>query len=176
MSLAEAGGCCRGRHAAAIPVGVPRRIVLPFEAVTDEFRMIANEPFGAAITVDDAPWYEGPVTTVLVGNVSSLFGGLTAFGDARPDDGRLHVGIVTADGVVQWARLLTHAARGAPERSPFVRVTQARQLEVRLDGKVRYELDGGDRGELDRFRVGIEPRALRVRVPRNPTPEGEAVA
>ena len=127
--------------------------------------------FGAEVAIDGAPWFEGQVATILIGNVGSLFGGLTAFVDAEPDDGRLDVGVVTAEGVVQWARTLSSALRGAPERSPFVRMTQARMIEVRADRKVRYELDGGDRGKVKRFEIGIEPLALNVRVPRQPDQE-----
>lgn len=132
-------------------------------------RNLRAEPFEAQITIDGAPWYEGDAATVLVGNVGELFGGLTAFGDARLDDGRLDVGVVTASGAVTWGRVLARAVRGVPEESPFVRVTQARKVKVRLDRKVRYELDGGDRGKVDRLRVGIEPGALRVRVPAETT-------
>ena len=35
---------------------------------------------------------------MLVGNVGSLFGGVTVFDHAHPDDGRLEIGVVTADG------------------------------------------------------------------------------
>jgi diacylglycerol kinase (ATP) len=128
-------------------------------------RNLGAPSFGAEITIDGVPWFEGQVATILVGNVGSLFGGLTAFRDAEPDDGRLDVGIVTAEGAIQWARTLGRALSGAPERSPFVRVTQARTVEARIDRKVRYELDGGDRGKVKRFKAGIEPRALNVRVP-----------
>ena len=73
----------------------------------------AQEPrapsFGAEITIDGVPWFDGQVATILVGNVGSLFGGLTAFRDAEPDDGRLDVGIVTAEGAIQWARTLGRA-------------------------------------------------------------------
>ena len=32
--------------------------------------------------------------------------------------------------------------------SPFVRATKARAVKVKLDRKVRYELDGGDRTKV----------------------------
>jgi diacylglycerol kinase family enzyme len=88
------------------------------------------------------------------------------FPDARPDDGILEVGIVTAEGLVEWARTLARTAVGDPNRSPFVRTTKARSVQVRLDRKVRYELDGGDRSKVKSFKVKVEAGALRVRVPR----------
>ena len=45
-------------------------------------------------------------------------------------------------------------------------MTQARKVRVKLDRKVRYELDGGDRSKVTSFKVDVEPRAVTVRVPR----------
>ena len=90
------------------------------------------------------------------------------FPDARPDDGRLELGVVTAEGVVQWARTLARTVAGDPARSPFVRATKAEAVQVKLDRKVRYELDGGDRTKIKAFEVAVEPGALRLCVPRRP--------
>jgi hypothetical protein len=38
-------------------------------------------------------------------------------------------------------------------------------VEVALDRKVRYELDGGDRSKVKSFKVEVEQRALNVCVP-----------
>jgi diacylglycerol kinase (ATP) len=129
-------------------------------------RSLGEPAFAARIAVDGTPWFEGRVTCVLLGNVGRLFGGVTVFPDARPDDGRLELGVVTAEGLSAWARTLARTAVGDPARSPFVRTTQARRVKVRLDRKVRYELDGGARGKVRSFAAEIEPRALQVCVPR----------
>jgi diacylglycerol kinase family enzyme len=100
-----------------------------------------------------------------VGNVGTATGGLEVFADARPDDGILEVGVVTADGSTQWLRLLSRAARKHAERSPFVQLTRARKVDVRLRKKTMYELDGGSRKAVDRLRFRIKPGALVVRVP-----------
>jgi YegS/Rv2252/BmrU family lipid kinase len=118
------------------------------------------------VTVDGTPWYAGPATCVLVGNVGTTTGGLVVFNDARLDDGVLDLGVVTADGWVRWLRVLARAASHRAERSPFVQMTRAREIEVRLDRKSLYELDGGSRTKVRRLRYGIEPGALVVRVPR----------
>jgi diacylglycerol kinase family enzyme len=76
------------------------------------------------------------------------------------------VGVCTADGLVQWTRTLARTALGDPQKSPFVRTTKAQTVTARLDRKVRYELDGGDRSKVKKFEVGIEPGALSVCVPR----------
>ena len=129
-------------------------------------RNLRAEGFGAAIEVDGSDWYEGRATCILFGNLGDVFGGVRLFPDARPDDGVLELGLVTAEGLVQWTRTLSRTALGDPNRSPFVRTTKAKIVNVELDRKVRYELDGGDRSKVKSFEVEVEAGALSVCVPR----------
>lgn len=124
-----------------------------------------SEPFEAKIKIDGTRWYEGPASCILIGNVGELFGGIEVFADARPDDGALDVGVLTSEGPVQLVRAAARTAVGSAEKSPFVRVTQARKVRVKLDRKVRYELGGGDRKKVKSFKVDIEPEAITVCVP-----------
>jgi diacylglycerol kinase (ATP) len=135
-------------------------------------RNLREDAFEAEIRVDGLDWFDGRATCILLGNVGDLFGGVTVFPDARPDDGQLELGVVTAEGVVQWARTLARTAAGDPTASPFVRATRARKVKVRLDRKVRYELDGGDRTKVKAFKVEVEPGALQLCVPRGPRKGG----
>jgi YegS/Rv2252/BmrU family lipid kinase len=117
------------------------------------------------VKVDGRKWFDGTTTCVLFGNVGKLFGGLTTFPDARPDDGRLELGIVTARGLWQWTRALARTVTRKPERSPFVEITSGRRFSVRFDRAMTYELDGGDRKKTKRLDVEIEPAAVTVCVP-----------
>jgi diacylglycerol kinase (ATP) len=135
-------------------------------------RNLREDAFEAEIRVDGLDWFDGRATCILLGNVGDLFGGVTVFPDARPDDGQLELGVVTAEGVMQWARTLARTAAGDPTASPFVRATRARKVKVRLDRKVRYELDGGDRTKVKAFKVEVEPGALQLCVPRGPRKGG----
>ncbi len=123
------------------------------------------EPFGARIKVDGVTWYTGEATCILTGNVGELFGGIEVFADARPDDGLLEVGVVTAEGALQWGRVIARTVAGSSEQSPFLRVTKAKSVEVKLDRKVGYELDGGDREKVKKFTVEVDPGAVGVCVP-----------
>ena len=123
------------------------------------------KPFKTSIEIDGAPWYKGKATCILVGNVGQLFGGVDAFEDARPDDGKLDVGVVMADGLVEWSRMLARATVGTPSSSPFVQTTKARTVKVNLNRKTLYQLDGGDRERVKAFKAKIEAGALEVRVP-----------
>lgn len=123
------------------------------------------KPFRAKIEVDGADWYKGKASCILLGNVGKLFGGVEAFEDARPDDGKLELGVVTAEGLLEWSRMLARTAAGTASKSPFAQTTKARSVKVKLNRKVLYELDGGDRTKVNAFKVKVEPGAVVVCVP-----------
>ena len=123
------------------------------------------KPFRATIRVDGAHWYRGKASCILVGNVGDLFGGVEVFAGARPDDGLLELGVVTADGLVQWLRTLARTAAGTPDKSPFVQTTKARSVKVKLNRKILYELDGGDRTKTKSLRIKVQPSCVDVCVP-----------
>jgi diacylglycerol kinase (ATP) len=126
---------------------------------------LRSKPFKAKIEVDGAPWYAGAASCILVGNVGRLFGGVEVFQDARPDDGRLELGVVNADGVVDWMRTIARTAAGHPERSPLVQTTTAKKIKVKLNRKVLYEVDGGDREKVRAFTVKVQPAAITICLP-----------
>lgn len=123
------------------------------------------DQFGVEIDVDGRRWFRGKAGCVLVGNVGKIFGGVEAFDDATPDDGRLELGVVTAKGVVQWLRALSRTAVGSADRSKFVRTTKARKIRVRFDRKVPYELDGGDKKAVKKLKIRVQPAAVTICVP-----------
>jgi diacylglycerol kinase (ATP) len=125
-------------------------------------RHLKDRSLEVRIQVDGTHWYQGKAACVLFGNVPDILGGVTAFADARPDDGRLEIGIVTADGLLEWTRTLGRTAVGQVERSPFVDITSGTKFVVKLDRKATWELDGGDREPTKRLEVEIEPGAITV--------------
>jgi YegS/Rv2252/BmrU family lipid kinase len=126
---------------------------------------IRIEPFGAKIDVDGVRWFEGETGCVLVGNVGKVFGGIEAFDDASPEDGKLELGVITATGITQWARTLVRTAVGSAEKSPFVQTTKATKIRIRLDREMPYELDGGDQTAVDELKIRVEPAAVVICVP-----------
>jgi YegS/Rv2252/BmrU family lipid kinase len=134
-------------------------------------RNLRRKPFKARISIDGANWYKGKASCILVGNVGELFGGVTVFEDAHPDDGLLEVGVVTAEGLLAWSEVLARAAFGTSRKSRFAHTTKARSVKVKLKQKVLYELDGGDRTKVSAFKVKVEPAAITVCVP--PDESGE---
>lgn len=136
-----------------------------FAYVVTGVRGVGRDPVDATVKVDGSRWFEGPASCVLVGNMGDVIGGISAFPEARPDDGRLNLGVITSDGLLDWARTLGRAAVGDAAASPFVQTTTAAKIDVRLRKKLPYELDGGDRPKTDRLRFRVEPSAITVCVP-----------
>ena len=128
---------------------------------------LRSDPFAAKVKVDGVSWFDGDATCVLIGNLGGLFEGIEVFGDARPDDGRLEVGVVTAEGFAQWARTAARTVVAAADTSPFVQATKAQSIKVKLSRKVLYELDGGERSKTKSFKVKVEPAAITLCVPRS---------
>jgi YegS/Rv2252/BmrU family lipid kinase len=126
---------------------------------------LRSKPFRAEIKVDGVGWYKGKASCILLGNVGDLFGGVEVFEGARPDDGKLEVGVVTADGPLEWGRMIARAAVGSASNSPFAQATKARSVKVKLNRKVLYELDGGDRAKVKSFKAKIKAGAITVCVP-----------
>ena len=169
-------GKMNGEHFAAMAgAGLDARMIRDADDPKDRFGKLAYvwaasknlrvEPFGARIEVNGDLWYDDEASCVLFGNVGALFGGLEAFDDASPEDGLLEVGVTHAESLGQWARTVARTAIGSAESSPFVQVTKAKRIDVELDRKVPYELDGGERDEVKRLKVKVKPDALTVMVP-----------
>lgn len=121
--------------------------------------------FEAKVKVGGKRWLRGPASCVLVGNLGSLFGGITVFDHARDDDGRLELGVMTGDGTLAWARALTRTLFGKPGLSPFLELTAGRKISVKLDRPMPYEVDGSVRDAAASFDIGVARQALTICVP-----------
>jgi diacylglycerol kinase family enzyme len=117
------------------------------------------------VRIDGDKWFKGDASCVLVGNVGEVFGKVSAFPDARPDDGLLDIGVVTAKGAWQWAKTLAKTAAGDAASSPFVETARGRSFDVRFADPLPYELDGGDRKKTRRLKIKVHHEALTVCVP-----------
>ena len=117
------------------------------------------------VSIDGDKWFSGKASCVLIGNVGKLIGNIAAFPDARPDDGLLEIGVVTAKGLWQWSRALAKTAAGDAASSPFVETARGRKFDVRFATAIPYELDGGDRPKTRRLRIKVRQGAVSVCVP-----------
>ena len=119
----------------------------------------------ATVEVDGKRFFKGRVSCVLAANVGTIMGGIEAFPDARPDDGLLELGVVTAKNPVQWARIFGRLMLGRAEDSPFAEITRGAKIKIRFDRKIPYELDGGARPARRELRIKARPHSITICVP-----------
>jgi diacylglycerol kinase (ATP) len=99
-------------------------------------RNLRLDALAVEVTVDGRRVFRGRSTSVLVGNTRHAVGGMDMFESSAPDDGVLEVGIVTAEGPLQWIRTTARAVLGRAEHSPFLRTTRGRTAVVRFEPPV----------------------------------------
>jgi diacylglycerol kinase (ATP) len=118
------------------------------------------------IEIDGEPWFKGKASCVLLGQMGELGAGIVAFPDAQPDDGLLEVGVVSANSVLQWTRVLSRLVIKDAKHSPLAQMGRGRKVKIYLNRPTTFELDGGARKEKRKFRASVEPRAITVCVPK----------
>jgi diacylglycerol kinase (ATP) len=128
-------------------------------------RHVHAKPVRTKVRIDGHTWFDDQATCVLLANVGSIGGGVTAFDHATPDDGKLDVAVMTADSAWQWMRTLTRATIGHAEKSPLVQMTQATKIKITTRKPLPYELDGGARPKTDTLKIKVVPQAVTIRVP-----------
>jgi diacylglycerol kinase (ATP) len=136
-----------------------------FAYVVTGAKNVGNSSVTMRIEVDGTAWFKGQASCMLIGNVGDLIGGISAFPDARPDDGLLNIGVVTASGASDWVRTLGRSVVGAVETSPFVETSTGRTFDIRLNKAIPYEIDGSVRKKTKRLKCKVKPGAITVCVP-----------
>lgn len=133
--------------------------------VWSALKNLRHQATGTRIKVDGERWFAGDASCVLVGNIGEILGGIRAFPRAKTGDGLLEVGVVQADTVWGWLRVLARTAAGDAERSPLVQTTRGRKIDIKLARRRPWEVDGGDRPRARRLKIRVEPSAITVCVP-----------
>ncbi len=125
-------------------------------------RSTRMDPVKVRVELDGRKWFAGKATCVLVGNVGTILGGVTAFADASPTDGRLDVGVVQAKSKADWMRVAARGVTGRVGGSPFVEVATAEKIKIELKSKMPWEVDGGDKTPTKSFKIKCLPGAIRI--------------
>jgi diacylglycerol kinase (ATP) len=126
---------------------------------------LSRDPVKMRIEVDGAEWFNDLASCALIGNLGQVVGGISAFPDARPDDGVLDIGVITADSGLDWLRTVSRSLVGDPSRSPFIRMTTGRSFDIRTSEPLLYELDGSERSTTTHIKTKVKPQAITVCVP-----------
>ncbi len=97
--------------------------------------------------------------------MGDVIAGISAFPDARPDDGVLDIGVITADSALDWLRTLTRSVVSDPAKSPFIQMTTGTSFDIRMKEPLLYEIDGSERGTTRHIKTKVKPGAITVCVP-----------
>ncbi len=135
----------------------------------------ASEVVDVTLTLDDGEPQQKSGHTLLIGNCGMIQGGLTLLPDAEPDDGRLDLLLVSADGALQWMdtlravvwdngirRLLGGGTDEAPQSTDHAQYATAERIEVTLASPQPFEIGGEEAGDVASYAVRVQPGAVRV--------------
>lgn len=134
----------------------------------------ATELVDAVVALDDEEGEDCSIHTLLIGNCGTIQGGITLLPDARPDDGRLDVLMVSAGDVAGWLdtarsvlwdnglKRLLGGGDGAVS-TDAARHAAAERISVTLSDAQAFEIDGEEVGEVSSIEVRVQPSAVRVR-------------
>jgi diacylglycerol kinase family enzyme len=103
---------------------------------------------------------------VVVGNAGLLPGGFVLLPGARPDDGRLDVGILSPAGVFGWPRAAARILTRSRGQDRTLERFQARRVEITADADLPRQIDGEVVATGRTLTVSVCPGALTVRQPR----------
>ena len=141
-----------------------------FGSVAYVFSAVRNVPAKltrATLDVDGRTVWKGRTAMVLVGNCSTVTGGLEVFPDGKPDDGVLEVAVLSARKLRDWTSVFWRLLRNKPQRPDLVARFKGTRVSVSMVSAMPYELDGEDRPATNQLDFTIEPSALSVRVAGN---------
>ncbi|WP_237564204.1 bifunctional phosphatase PAP2/diacylglycerol kinase family protein [Actinomyces sp. 432] len=152
-----------------------KRVIRSGAYVVAAVQNAVPHPFAVDVALDDAPGHadapgtpaEHRVVMALLGNVGTITGGMTIFPQAVPDDGRVDLLLTGPNRITDWAKVGAGLLIG--QDVDGVSHHQARRLTLTTPEPVPFELDGDPVGRTRRLVAEVEPGALHVVVPPDPT-------
>lgn len=136
-------------------------------------RRLARRGHPVTLVLDERAERTETVWSVLAVNAARLPLGAGVVPGARPDDGLLHVVLVSPRHLGDWGRIARtglgarRTRPGAPHtQHPALRYEVAQALEVRPAGRSVVQVDGDVVTDIVAAQITLVPGALRVAVPR----------
>jgi diacylglycerol kinase family enzyme len=125
---------------------------------------LRNRPMRARIVLDGGPPMPRHPRSVIVGNVGRLQGGVRLLGDAKPDDGKLDVAILSPNSLRHWAELGWAVLRRR-KRVPRMETYTAERVEIHSRQRQPRQLDGDLIDPGKSMKIHVKHRALLLCVP-----------
>ena len=125
---------------------------------------LRNRPMRVRIVLDGGPPMPRRPRTVIVGNVGRLQGGVRLLGDAKPDDGKLDVAVLSPNNLRHWVELGWAVIR-RHDRIPRMERFTAERVEIRSNRAQPRQLDGDLIDPGRSMKISVKHRALLLCVP-----------
>lgn len=125
-------------------------------------KAIGRLPVPVQIVVDGKRHRRNAVVCLLA-SCGQLPGDLGLIPAARPDDGVLHVYVAFPTRPSHWIKAFLRLITRRPQKDDHVRIWTGRKVEVRLQEKDAYQLDGDVEGEGRVLVAEVDPGSLRIR-------------
>lgn len=125
-------------------------------------KAIGRLPVPVQIVVDGKRHRRNAVVCLLA-SCGQLPGDLGLIPAARPDDGVLHVYVAFPTRPSHWLKAFLRLITRRPQKDDHVRIWTGRKVEVRLQEKDAYQLDGDVEGEGRVLVAEVDPGSLRIR-------------
>lgn len=126
------------------------------------------------MSLDESPWFNVRLRSVLIGNCGKLPGGVILLPDAVLDDGWLDVAAIdTRVGLLGWTQLFGEVAlqrfgvrTRLPNKAGRIDHARSREVHVRTRDPQQIQVDGDIIGRAFEISARVDPLALTVRVAR----------
>jgi diacylglycerol kinase (ATP) len=135
-------------------------------------RSLRRDRVRIELRLNDQPRITARVRTVLIANLGKLQGGLELLPDARPDDGRLDVCLVSPRRLIDWLVILVRAILRNRRTDHRMQCYSAERVQVRLLRGQPRQVDGDLIGSSTELNATVVPGGLIIRVPEQNPPDG----
>jgi diacylglycerol kinase family enzyme len=112
------------------------------------------------IEIDGAPPEHFAGHCLLLANIGKIFGEFDLLPEARPDDARMDVAVLTLGDLADLLSLSGHVLQGTQKDNPGIRFLTGTKVEVRFGRPLRTEVDGDVAGITDHFSAEVLAGAL----------------
>ncbi|TLM73804.1 diacylglycerol kinase family protein [Pseudarthrobacter sp. NamB4] len=128
-------------------------------------RNLPGKPVKATVVIDGRTAVQRGVRSVMVGNCGKVQGGLEIFPEAKMDDGLLDVAVLAPHhGRLGWLSVLAGMIGKGRGKDTAVEFFQGKTVEIILEHKDDYQLDGDHEGQGKHVLMTLDPSALTLRM------------
>jgi diacylglycerol kinase (ATP) len=125
-------------------------------------KALGRLPVPVRVTVD-GHHHRRKAIICLIGSCGELTGGLKLIPGAQPDDGLLYLYVAFPSRPSHWFKALLRLVTRRARKDDHVQVWSGKHVEIHLQEKDSYELDGDVEGEGRVLVADVDPGSLRIR-------------